>query len=484
MNKEEFLKKLEKELSILNEKERQDIIDEYKDTISEKVKHGQTEEEAVSDFGDLDELVSGILDAYKINPDYNHKEEGSFSKFTEEGEKLIKKGANKLADMTRDFADNIKNNDTEMNLNLAFEIIIKVFFTLILLAILTVPLRLFQQLGFSFADTFFEPFSFLMKVVIFILFIALYLSIGFLIIITLFKQYFKKDELVVDDESKVEDENKEEKEKQTEKKELKSKPKEVKIIKKTGPTIGSVFLLILKIWVVIFILFPLFCIDIATVLGLILSIFYWIKDIDLFGLTLLLLGISSLFIWFTILIFNLTFSKGKITIIPFFIGLIISVFGALFFIDMVTNIDYIDQAPKAYKKESITKEYTTDKNVYIDYELNGNLTKEVDDTLPDGTFKINVTYSKNTDVFIHNNQNYNFPNEDCEYLDDKHKCETTYNYISLEYDYSDNYNNEKQRYNEFIENLKDNKIYNYSKLSEVDVEIVANSNTMSLIETN
>ena len=38
MNKEEFLQKLEKELSILNNKERQDIIEEYKDTIEEKVK--------------------------------------------------------------------------------------------------------------------------------------------------------------------------------------------------------------------------------------------------------------------------------------------------------------------------------------------------------------------------------------------------------------------------------------------------------------
>ena len=74
MNKQEFLEKLEKELSILNKQERKDIIDEYKDTIEEKVKHGQTEEEAVKDFGNLDELVSEILDAYKINPEYGQKE--------------------------------------------------------------------------------------------------------------------------------------------------------------------------------------------------------------------------------------------------------------------------------------------------------------------------------------------------------------------------------------------------------------------------
>ena len=191
MTKDEFIKKLDKELSILNEKERKDIIDEYKDTIEEKVKHGQTEEEAVKDFGNLDELVSEILDAYKINPEYGQKE-SNIGKITEEGEKLIKKGASKLADMTRDFASNIKENDTERNLNLVFEIIIKIFCTFIILAILTIPFRIFKDLGFSFADTFFSPFSGLIKVIILLLFVALYLGAGLLIIIALFKQYFKK----------------------------------------------------------------------------------------------------------------------------------------------------------------------------------------------------------------------------------------------------------------------------------------------------
>lgn len=482
MNKEEFLEKLKKELSILNDKEKEDIIEEYKDTIEEKVKHGQTEEEAVKDFGDVDELVSEILDAYKINPEY--KENGSFSKFTSEGEKLIKKGANKLADMTRDFADNIRNNDAEMNLNLAFEIIIKVFFTLIILAILTVPLRFFANLGFSFADTFFSPFSFIIKIIVAILFVALYLSIGLLVIISLFKQYFKKDNINVNNEEK--EEVKEEYKEEITKPEKKSpENKEVKIIQRNGPTVGSVFLLILKIWVIIFILFPLFCIDICSVFGLVLSIFYWIKGINLFGLTMLLLGISSLFIWFTLLIFNLTFSKGKTSIIPFFIGLIIVVFGALFFIDMVTNIEYIDEAPKTYQKETITQNFTSNKSYYINYNLNGDITKKIDNTMKDNELKLKITYIKdNADINIYNEPEYNFPMENCTYSADKHICENTYNYISLSYDYSDNYNYEKNRLNEFIDNLKDNKIYNYSKLSEVDVQIIANENTMKLIETN
>lgn len=482
MTKEEFLKKLEKELSILNEKERKDIIDEYKDTIEEKIKHGQTEAEAVQDFGDLDELVSEILDAYKINPEYGQKE-SSTSKFAEEGEKLIKKGASKLADMTRDFANNIKENDTESNLNLAFEIIIKIFCTLIALSLLTIPFRIFKDLGFSFADTFFSPFSGLIKVIILLLFVALYLGLALLIIITLFKQYFKKTDNK--DETEEGQASKEDitLEKKTKKKSEKQ-DKTVKIIKKNGPTVGSVLLLIVKIWVVLIILLPFFCIDLAVVFGLFVSIFYWIKGIDLFGLTLLLLGVSTLFIWFTILIYNLTFSKGKITIIPFFVGLIITVFGTMFFIDMVTNIEYIDKAPASYKTVSETKTYTTDKDVYLEFNLGSELTKTIDESMPDNQFNIKFTYNKdNIKIDLYNEPNYNFSTTYCEEYN-KNVCGKTYNYYSISYENIGGYNSEKQRYNDFINNLKENKVYNYNSLNNVYIEVIANSKTMEIIETD
>ena len=43
MTKKRFLKLLEEKLIILNEEERNDIINEYIDMIDEKVKHGKTE---------------------------------------------------------------------------------------------------------------------------------------------------------------------------------------------------------------------------------------------------------------------------------------------------------------------------------------------------------------------------------------------------------------------------------------------------------
>lgn len=67
MNKETFLRLLNHRLEIINEKERQDIIDEYTMHIEMKMQEGKSEEDAIADFGDFDELVENILDAYKID---------------------------------------------------------------------------------------------------------------------------------------------------------------------------------------------------------------------------------------------------------------------------------------------------------------------------------------------------------------------------------------------------------------------------------
>ena len=73
MSKKDFLQKLKDRLRILNQHEIEDIIEEYEGHINEKVASGKTEEEAIQDFGDFDELVKEILSAYKINEDYENK---------------------------------------------------------------------------------------------------------------------------------------------------------------------------------------------------------------------------------------------------------------------------------------------------------------------------------------------------------------------------------------------------------------------------
>lgn len=67
MTREEFFAKLDARLSILNEKERKDIIDEYQSHIDFKIQDGKTETQAIADFGDIDQLAAEILEAYHID---------------------------------------------------------------------------------------------------------------------------------------------------------------------------------------------------------------------------------------------------------------------------------------------------------------------------------------------------------------------------------------------------------------------------------
>ncbi len=68
MNKEQFVEYMNKKLAVIKEEERKDIIDEYCNHIDEKVGEGMSEEEVIEGFGDIDEMIKEILDAYNIDP--------------------------------------------------------------------------------------------------------------------------------------------------------------------------------------------------------------------------------------------------------------------------------------------------------------------------------------------------------------------------------------------------------------------------------
>lgn len=76
MLKKEFLKELEDRLQMLNEKERKDMIEEYSQHINMRMESGMKEEEAIDDFGNIDDLIAEILDAYHLDPEYEVKNKG------------------------------------------------------------------------------------------------------------------------------------------------------------------------------------------------------------------------------------------------------------------------------------------------------------------------------------------------------------------------------------------------------------------------
>lgn len=135
MSKDEFIKILDRKLQVINEKERKDIIDEYRTHIEMKMEEGKSEEEAIEDFGNIDELVDEILDAYKINTDRAHSTfDNKINNFMDE-----------LFEGFKRFLGSFTTLEVDDVVKLIFEILI----ILILLAILHIPFRLVSSLGAS-----------------------------------------------------------------------------------------------------------------------------------------------------------------------------------------------------------------------------------------------------------------------------------------------------------------------------------------------
>lgn len=450
MNKKEFLDKLEKKLSILDESERKDILDEYKDTISEKVKHGQSEEEAVADFGDVDELVKEILSAYKIDPDFEGKDENTFNKLLSDGEDLIKKGADKLAKTSKGLASDFKRTNKEINLSLIFEIVIKIIITIFLIGILRLPFMLIYEVGKGMLDSIFAPFEMIFSFLFGVLLLIVYLSLCVLVIVSLFKGYFKHDDTALEDAHKEEEENKN------------SEVKEKSPVKKGRSTLGEAIILIIKIWVVIFIMVPAVFVDLSILFGLCLAIIYLIKGINLFGLGILLLGCLIMCTWFIKLIYGILFKAEKVNVIPLIISIILMMVGGLLFADMIINIDYYDKVPSNIKKESKIYEYKIDERTVIS-NLNG-YTEEIVKDMKDGEIKVEVDYYKEaTKIKI---DDYD--------AGDYRRIAFVNNYTGI--------NPTKFMYNNFIDNLKDNKIYNYNDVYAFNIKVYGNEKTLEMVE--
>lgn len=155
MNKTTFLSILRSKLGILHANEINDIIDEYSGYIDEKIAEGKSEEEAVRDFGNMDDLVSDILDAYKINKEYTSssahekQREGSFTSSLDEFMATASDILNQAMDyLTSLFSSLFKDFSVE---NLA-QLLVIFLVAIILIAIMKIPFFIVENIGSVIID--------------------------------------------------------------------------------------------------------------------------------------------------------------------------------------------------------------------------------------------------------------------------------------------------------------------------------------------
>lgn len=441
MNKKTFIKKLKNNLSVLEENEVKDIIEEYSDNIDEKIKNGKTEEEAINDFGDINELSKEILKAYKINPKFAETEKGQekFQGF----ENAVKKGAQKISDFTKSFIDDIKKHDN-ITLELICEIIIKAIIVLVICAVLALPFWALLGLGHAIFDIAFFPLDAILNVVWGLLVWILYFAICILVGFAMFKNNIKK--IDKDDTKKEKKRKKQEKDKNI------NTVDKVDIVTQKS-RLFDVIKIVGKVFVFIFLSLPIILIIIGLVFAIVAVIYHIILGINLWGILLILIGTFVFFGYLYYILSNLFKSQNKLRAYPFLICIFLTAIGGFMAFDMLKKIEII-----TYDDINIKQfEYTVNRNTELEFDDVYEIV--YDENLNDNQIIVEVHYY---DKYIN--------------IDSAEYRNTIEIYSSYKY------KNGLKVYEEIVDNLKENKIIDYSKIDDVTYKVYGNSETIKKIK--
>lgn len=444
MNKKVFLEKLRKKLKILNKDELEDIIEEYEDHINEKVASGKTEEEAVKDFGDFDELVKEILSAYKINEDY---EENINNK------NVVADFIDTCVSFIKDFVRNIGSRSTNDIVRFVVEFIVLILF----IAILKLPVLFVEEVGEWLFERLISPFGDGLAIIWRYMIEIVYFILAVVGIVNFVKKRYMEGEEVEEKEAI--------KKEKTEKKNTKLEAKKINVKKEKRESNGSftkVLITMIKVFLV-FVLVPAIFSFLGAFVCIVIGIVLLVQGLPYFGIFLCGLTYISLNYIFIDLCFRFIFNK-KFNPKALLISVITSV--ALFAVGIglsfyeVINTTYVDGVPDGYNK--IVKEkkeaYSEDTKLTCKDLYHGNCSYVIDDTVGNDIVATVTYYDFNKDFDI---------TDDLEY---KRKENEEYSI--------------KEIYDLVIDNLKNRKLYNYNKLAEIDVKIKVSSEVKDKIRDN
>lgn len=135
MNKEQFVEYMNKKLAVIKEEERKDIIDEYCNHIDEKVQEGMSEEAVIEGFGDIDEMIKEILDAYNIDPNQAQRSDNFDRK------------VNDFLDALFDSLQHLLSRVTSMDMDSIVKLIFEILVVLIILGLMRIPFEIVESIG-------------------------------------------------------------------------------------------------------------------------------------------------------------------------------------------------------------------------------------------------------------------------------------------------------------------------------------------------
>lgn len=459
MNKREFLNDLEERLAILDEEEVKDILNEYENIIDEKVKSGKTVEEAVGEFGSIDELSEEILKTYKLNSKYTKKNKRPIKDFED--------GIKRASKSSAEFVSGLFKNHN-FSIEFVFEIIIKFLILLVLLALLRLPFELISRVGEVIFDMAFEPLDAILEFLFDIGVVILYFIVGAFIFIAMFKQYLNIEEISIkkekQKEEKIRNEKKKSKKETIKDEKIKEEVIMVKEPKKGEGAFSKIFSNLYKLFMFFVFLIPLWLCVFGISVALCLVGYYAITGIKVWGLVVALIGVLIGFGWLTSFFHSITFNTKRIPAFFIIVSIFITIIGGIIFTNELMSFEYKNEFYKVYDEYDVyEQEITLENTTHSLYAYGTDIEYEIDDTRIDNNVLIKVYYPGEViDVEgIHVFGNY---------------------HVVPEYHHVNEFKLFKDSYNALINNLKDGEIYNYSDYGIYKYVVVGNSNTINKIK--
>ncbi len=297
MNKEEFLKKLRKRLEVLEDSEIEDILSEYEGFIDEKVSKGLTEEQAVKELGNFNEIVDDLLAAYKV-------------KRTSGEENIFNKVINKISDAIDLFMESLNNKSGKDIVKVLIEIILILF----LICLLKIPFAMIRDLGSSiFFELTFPIGNIFSSIWAFIIEISYIIVAVIFFIKTFEKRYFKDiTENIVNKREEKPDSSKSAKIKKEKATKTEVKKENKTVVEPTNHSffyyMNEICIYILKFLVLIF-LIGIICYLIGISVALGFMIYLIVNGVHYFGILLLIIALFLGGTLFLELCINFLFNK-------------------------------------------------------------------------------------------------------------------------------------------------------------------------------
>lgn len=297
MNKEEFLKKLRKRLEVLEDSEIEDILSEYEGFIEEKVSKGLTEEQAVKELGNFNEIVDDLLAAYKV-------------KRTSGEENIFNKVINKISDAIDLFMESLNNKSGKDIVKVLIEIILILF----LICLLKIPFAMIRDLGSSiFFELTFPIGNIFSSIWAFIIEISYIIVAVIFFIKTFEKRYFKDiTENIVNKREEKPDSSKSAKIKKEKATKTEVKKENKTVVEPTNHSffyyMNEICIYILKFLVLIF-LIGIICYLIGISVALGFMIYLIVNGVHYFGILLLIIALFLGGTLFLELCINFLFNK-------------------------------------------------------------------------------------------------------------------------------------------------------------------------------